>query len=127
MHNIQTLGKLWSIRSILYRVILRNLSHVWGKDGKEIVHVAGGKFLSGDGKQEINLPEFWIDRTPVTNREFARFVDATGNKTIAEKSGLGCAYTCTCVFSAANDDPPDALYHSVMADMKVTDTWIEEW
>ena len=27
---------------------------------------------------------FWIDRTPVTNRQFTRFVIATGHKTNAE-------------------------------------------
>jgi len=93
MHNIRTLGKRWSIRSILHRVILPNHSRVWGKDGKEMVRVPGGKFLNGRDKQEINLPEFWIDRTPVTNREFARFVEATGYKTTAEINGLGCAFT----------------------------------
>ena len=34
---------------------------------------------------------------------------------------------CTRVFSTANDIPADALYRSVMTDMKVTDTWKKEW
>jgi len=34
---------------------------------------------------------------------------------------------CTRVFSTANEDPADALYRSVMTDMKVTDTWVKEW
>lgn len=34
---------------------------------------------------------------------------------------------CTRVFSTANDYPADALYRSLMTDMKVTDTWIREW
>ena len=54
MHNIRTLRKRWSIHSILYRVILRNHSHVWGKDGKEMVHMPGGKFLFGDDRYEGN-------------------------------------------------------------------------
>ncbi|MBN2147731.1 MAG: GNAT family N-acetyltransferase [Anaerolineales bacterium] len=33
---------------------------------------------------------------------------------------------CTRVFSTANDEPADALYRSVMTNMKVTDTWIHE-
>jgi GNAT superfamily N-acetyltransferase len=33
---------------------------------------------------------------------------------------------CTRVFSTANEEPADALYHSVMTDMKVTDTWVYE-
>ncbi|MEW6402206.1 MAG: GNAT family N-acetyltransferase [Chloroflexota bacterium] len=34
---------------------------------------------------------------------------------------------CTRVFATANEDPADALYHSAMTDMKVTDTWLKEW
>jgi GNAT superfamily N-acetyltransferase len=32
---------------------------------------------------------------------------------------------CTRVFSTANEVPADALYHSVLSDMKVTDTWVK--
>jgi len=32
---------------------------------------------------------------------------------------------CTRVFSTANEDPADALYRSVMTDMKMTDTWVK--
>jgi formylglycine-generating enzyme required for sulfatase activity len=53
---------------------------VWEKDGKEMVRVPAGVFLYGLFKQEIELPEFWIDRTPVTNAEYARFVAETGHK-----------------------------------------------
>ncbi len=48
-------------------------------DGKKMVHVATGKFLYGDEKKERELSEFWIDKTPVTNAEYARFVEATGH------------------------------------------------
>jgi len=44
------------------------------KDGKEMVRVPAGKFLYGDDKKEVELPEFWIDKAPVTNGEYARFV-----------------------------------------------------
>ena len=90
MHNIRTENKPSSIRNFLHQVILHNWHQI---HGKEMVCVTGGKFIYGDNKQEKSLPEFWIDRTPVTNREFARFVKATGYKTTAEKTGLGCAYT----------------------------------
>jgi formylglycine-generating enzyme required for sulfatase activity len=50
------------------------------KDGKEMVRVPAGAFLYGDEKKEIELPEFWIDRTPVTNAEYACFVAATGRE-----------------------------------------------
>jgi formylglycine-generating enzyme required for sulfatase activity len=50
------------------------------KDGKEMVRVPAGAFLYGVEKKEIELPEFWIDRTPVTNAEYACFVAATGHE-----------------------------------------------
>lgn len=34
---------------------------------------------------QVRLKGFWIDKTEVTNREFARFVKATGYKTVAER------------------------------------------
>jgi serine/threonine-protein kinase len=52
---------------------------VWEKDGKEMVRVPAGEFLYSDDKQKKELPEFWIDKTPVTNAEFARFVAETGH------------------------------------------------
>ena len=51
----------------------------WEQDGKEMVHVPAGEFLYGDEKKKRELPEFWIDKTPVTNAEYARFVSATGH------------------------------------------------
>ena len=47
------------------------------KDGKEMVRVPAGTFLYGDDKREVELPEFWIDKAPVTNGEYARFVAET--------------------------------------------------
>jgi sulfatase modifying factor 1 len=90
MHSIRTENKRWSIRNFLHQVILHNRYQV---HGKVMVRVTEGKFIYGDNKQEMSLPEFWIDRSPVTNREFACFVKATGYKTTAEKTGLGYAYT----------------------------------
>lgn len=39
------------------------------------------------------IAPFWIDRSPVTNRAFAEFIDATGHVTKAEKRGFGLVYT----------------------------------
>jgi formylglycine-generating enzyme required for sulfatase activity len=47
---------------------------------EKIVRVPAGEFLYGDEKKKVELPEFWIDKTPVTNAEFARFVAATGHE-----------------------------------------------
>jgi formylglycine-generating enzyme len=33
----------------------------------------------------VTVSSFWIDRTPVTNRQFAAFVAATGYRTVAER------------------------------------------
>ena len=60
--------------------------------GDEMVWIAGGPFLMGSDKHypeempahRVHVSGFWIDRTPVTNREFRRFVEATGHVTFAE-------------------------------------------
>jgi formylglycine-generating enzyme required for sulfatase activity len=49
------------------------------QDGKEMVYVPAGAFLYGDDKKERTVGVFWIDRTPVTNAEYARFVQETGH------------------------------------------------
>ena len=53
---------------------------IWGRDGKEMVLVPEGKFLYGDEKSTRYASEFWIDRTPVTNAEYSRFVAALGRE-----------------------------------------------
>ena len=57
-----------------------------------MVWVPGGEFWMGDPSHPDSLPlhrvtvdGFWMDRTEVTNAEFARFVRATGYVTVAEK------------------------------------------
>ena len=58
----------------------------------DMVWIAGGTFQMGSDNHYpeeapahlVTMDGFWIDRTPVTNREFARFVIATGYKTAAE-------------------------------------------
>ena len=47
---------------------------IWLADGEEMVRVPAGEFLYGDEKTRISLPEFWMDKAPVTNAEYARFV-----------------------------------------------------
>ena len=58
-----------------------------------MVWIPGGKFWMGsdEGQEderplhEVTVDGFWIDRTEVTNEQFARFVEATGYITIAER------------------------------------------
>jgi serine/threonine-protein kinase len=61
---------------------------VTGRDGGEMVLVAGGPFASGTvfvgprgeerPERTVVLPAFYIDRTEVTNGQWARFMDAGG-------------------------------------------------
>lgn len=54
-------------------------TRIWQKDGKVMVYVQAGEFLYGENKQKIHLDGFWIDKTPVTNAEYKRFLDANPN------------------------------------------------
>lgn len=57
-----------------------------------MVYVPGGRFVMGDTYypeerplREVEVEGFWMDRTEVTNAEFASFVTATGYVTVAER------------------------------------------
>ena len=58
----------------------------------EMVLIPGGTFRMGSDRHypeeapvhRVTVDGFWIDRTPVTNREFRKFVNATGYVTFAE-------------------------------------------
>jgi formylglycine-generating enzyme len=67
--------------------------HPSDRSNSDMIRVPGGTFRMGS---DIHYPEeapahrvtvdrFWIDRTPVTNRQFRDFVRATGYITLAEK------------------------------------------
>jgi len=57
-----------------------------------MVWIAGGTFRMGSDRHypeeapphRVSVDGFWIDRTPVTNRQFRQFVEATGHVTFAE-------------------------------------------
>lgn len=61
-----------------------------GTDG--MIRLEGGRFRMGSDvhypeeapARDVEVDGFWIDRSPVTNTEFARFVAATGYVTLAE-------------------------------------------
>lgn len=48
-------------------------------DGKLMVYVEEGFFLTGEDSESMWLPGFWIDVFPITNAEYARFAAATGH------------------------------------------------
>ena len=57
-----------------------------------MVWISGGEFSMGSDRHyaeeapahRVSLDGFWIDRTPVTNRQFKSFVNATGHVTTAQ-------------------------------------------
>ncbi len=69
------------------KVIVAAAVIAWKQDGKEMVYVPGAKFLMGsdEGKDnerpahEVCVEAFYMDRYPVTNEEYKRFVDASGH------------------------------------------------
>ena len=59
-----------------------------------MIWIRGGEFEMGSEEQmfadarprhRVRVRSFWIDATEVTNAQFARFVNATGYRTVAEQ------------------------------------------
>lgn len=70
----------------------RSLSaKVWGR-AANMVLIPGGTFRMGSDAHypdeapahRVHVDSFWIDKTPVTNRQFSTFVKVTGHVTFAE-------------------------------------------
>ena len=73
-----------------------SLDAVMERDGRAgpggMVLILGGTFRMGSDKHypeeapshRVTVSDFWIDRTPITNRQFKEFVKSTGHKTFAE-------------------------------------------
>jgi sulfatase modifying factor 1 len=61
--------------------------------GRDMVWIPGGDFWMGSDHHypeeapahRVSVMGFWLDRTPVTNAQFQKFVKATGHVTLAEK------------------------------------------
>ncbi len=64
-------------------------------DEDEMVFIKGGTYTMGAAQQsdthdalpfhQVMVNDFWIDKTEVTNKQYAEFVAATGYKTLAER------------------------------------------
>jgi formylglycine-generating enzyme required for sulfatase activity len=74
-----------------------------------MVWIPGGRFSMGSDYEPFNdsrpihvveLDGYWLDKTPVTNAQFAKFVKATGYKTVAERKPSAADYP---------NVPPDKL------------------
>lgn len=60
---------------------------------RDMVFIPGGVFRMGSDHHypeeapahRVRVGDFWMDRTPVTNAQFKRFVKATGHVTVAER------------------------------------------
>ena len=58
----------------------------------DMMWIPGGTFRMGSNRHypeeapshRVTVDGFWLDRTPVTNRQFKQFVKATGYVTVAE-------------------------------------------
>ena len=76
------------------------------RTGDGMLYVAGGTFRMGSDRHypeeapvhSVTVDGFWMDRTPVTNRQFRKFINATGYVTFAE-------------LTPDPKDYPDALPH----------------
>src|SRR6202167_6599854 len=72
--------------------VLQEISHTQAPP--DMQWVPGGAFRMGSEDfypeegpvHEVAVDGFWMDRYVVTNEEFARFVDATGYVTVAERA-----------------------------------------
>jgi formylglycine-generating enzyme required for sulfatase activity len=57
-----------------------------------MIWIGGGTYLMGSDKHypevrpahRVSVDGFWIDRIPVTDERFSKFVEATGHVTFAE-------------------------------------------
>lgn len=70
----------------------------------EFIHIPAGKFIMGSKddnsiafddefpQHTLELPEYWMARYPVTNQQFATFVQNTSYRTTAQENGVGYAF-----------------------------------
>jgi formylglycine-generating enzyme len=86
------------------------IEHAERRVPPDMISIRGGSFRMGSDKHypeeapahAVTVGDFWIDRIPVTNRQFRKFVNATGHVTVAE-------------IKPKADDYPGALPHMLKA------------
>jgi eukaryotic-like serine/threonine-protein kinase len=95
--EIPTAAEILLTPTITYRIGSTQTSE---KDGMILVVVPAGDFQMGSDTEDSNekplhtvyLDAFWIDKTDVTNAQFAQFVNDSGYKTDAEKGGSSIVF-----------------------------------
>ena len=86
--------------ALILRACPASAAPIAGSDGAPMVHVSAGEFIMGseNGREDekprrrVYLEEFYIDKYPVTNEKFARFVESSGYVTDTKKIGPGSSY-----------------------------------
>ncbi len=68
----------------------------------EMILIPAGNFLMGDEKRSVHADAFYVDKYPVTNVEYAKFVEATGRPPPPNWEETGGTY------------PPDMANHPVV-------------
>lgn len=113
MQSVQRVSCPTRDREVLVAVVdvpeARRLARVNGHI-PDMIRITGGTFRMGSDKHypeeapshRATVESFWIDRTPVTNRQFREFVNATGHVTFAE-------------LAPKAEDYPGALPHMLKA------------
>ena len=97
----------------------------------EIVQIQGGEFLMGSNDfypeerpaRRVRVESFAIDCWPVTNAEFAKFVEATGYLTVAERPIDPAQYP------GANPElcvPGSAVFRRALGRVNLAD-WSQWW
>ncbi len=78
--NVQDPSRIAMIAESVLPVIEPQNRRINSISGKEMLRIAAGEFLYGDDQQPVYLDEFWMAKTPVTNAEYAKFVQATQHR-----------------------------------------------
>jgi len=94
----------------------------------ELLQVPAGKFLYGEQKEKVELPEYLIGKTPVTTGQFLVFLQATGHRADPYWSGnLTGKLNYPAVFVSWDDAQAFCAWVSQLIQRKVRLPSEQEW